>query len=195
MNFDFSTKISALRREKGISQKKAAEDLEISQALLSHYEKGIRECNLDFVRKIAAYYSVTTDYLLGLSDTKQGFNEIFESTDLLSDNRINPKTLLRCMLHLSAQSEAMGEEQQVFFDDFFSLSIEKYMAMSDNNQSLSAFCDISMNMALKRKKDNTETVTANDNEEAVTPPLCINTLKQHTSMLIKQDIAKTLNKK
>ncbi|MBQ2758144.1 MAG: helix-turn-helix transcriptional regulator [Clostridia bacterium] len=195
MNFDFSTKISALRREKGISQKKAAEDLEISQALLSHYEKGIRECNLDFVRKIAAYYSVTTDYLLGLSDTKQGFNEIFESTDLLSDNRINPKTLLRCMLYLSAQSEAMGEEQQVFFDDFFSLSIEKYMAMSDNNQSLSAFCDISMNMAFKRKKDNTETVTANDNEEAVPPPLCINTLKQHTSMLIKQDIAKTLNKK
>ena len=88
MNFDFATKISALRREKGISQKKAAEDLEISQALLSHYEKGIRECNLDFVKKISAYYSVTSDYLLGLSDTKQGFNEIFESTDLLSDNRI-----------------------------------------------------------------------------------------------------------
>lgn len=194
MNFDFSTKISALRREKGISQKKAAEDLEISQALLSHYEKGIRECNLDFVKKISAYYSVTADYLLGLSDTKQGFNEIFESSDLLSDNRINPKTLLRCMLHLSAQAEAMGEEQQVFFDDFFSLSIEKYMAMTKNQQSLSAFCDISMNMAFKRKKDKSISAVENEEtEEATEPPLCINTLKHHTSMLIKQDISKTFN--
>lgn len=191
MNFDFSTKISALRREKGLSQKKAAEDLEISQALLSHYEKGIRECNLDFVKKISAYYSVTADYLLGLSDTKQGFNEIFENTDLLSDNRINPKTLLRCMLHLSAQAESMGEEQQVFFDDFFSLSMEKYMAMTENDQSISAFCDISINMAFKRKKDNSTSVTADNKEEAYTPPLCINTLKHHTSMLIKQDISKT----
>ena len=190
MNFDFATKISALRREKGISQKKAAEDLEISQALLSHYEKGIRECNLDFVRKIASYYSVTADYLLGLSDTKQGFNEIFENTDLLSDNRINPKTLLRCMLHLSAQAEAMGEEQQVFFDDFFSLSIEKYMAMTQNQQSLSAFCDISMNMAFKRKKDKLQAVE-NEEKESAETPLCINTLKQHTSMLLKQDISKT----
>lgn len=190
MNFDFATKISALRREKGISQKKAAEDLEISQALLSHYEKGIRECNLDFVRKIASYYSVTADYLLGLSDTKQGFNEIFENTDLLSDNRINPKTLLRCMLHLSAQAEAMGEEQQVFFDDFFSLSIEKYMAMTQNQQSLSAFCDISMNMAFKRKKDKLPAVE-NEEKESAETPLCINTLKQHTSMLLKQDISKT----
>ncbi len=195
MNFDFATKISALRREKGISQKKAAEDLEISQALLSHYEKGIRECNLDFVKKIAAYYSVTTDYLLGLSDTKQGFNEIFENTDLLTDNKISSKTLLRCMLHLSALAEAMGEEQQLFFDDFFSLSIEKYMAMTNNEQSLSALCDISMNIAFKRKKDNlTPKENDGDNKELSIPPLCINTLKQHTSMLIKQDITATLNK-
>lgn len=195
MNFDFATKISALRREKGISQKKAAEDLEISQALLSHYEKGIRECNLDFVKKIAAYYSVTTDYLLGLSDTKQGFNEIFENTDLLTDNKISSKTLLRCMLHLSALAEAMGEEQQLFFDDFFSLSIEKYMAMTNNEQSLSALCDISMNIAFKRKKDNlTPKENDGDNKELSIPPLCINTLKQHTSMLIKKDITTTLNK-
>ena len=44
---------------------KAAEALDISQALLSHYEKGIRECGLDFLVKTAEYYDVTTDYLLG----------------------------------------------------------------------------------------------------------------------------------
>lgn len=63
-NSKFAATLSQLRRERGISQK-AAGDLGISQALLSHYEKGIRECGLDFVVKCADYYGVTTDYLLG----------------------------------------------------------------------------------------------------------------------------------
>lgn len=40
-------------------------ELGVSQALLSHYEKGIRECSLDFVVKAADYYNVSCDYLLG----------------------------------------------------------------------------------------------------------------------------------
>ena len=67
-NSKFAATLSQLRRERGISQKKAAGDLGISQALLSHYEKGIRECGLDFVVKCADYYGVTTDYLLGLDN-------------------------------------------------------------------------------------------------------------------------------
>ena len=40
--------MSALRREKGFSQRKAAADLHISQALLSHYENGAREPGWNF---------------------------------------------------------------------------------------------------------------------------------------------------
>ena len=65
LNHDFPRIITFLRKEKGMSQKQAAADLGISQALLSHYEKGIRECGLDFLVKTAEYYDVTTDYLLG----------------------------------------------------------------------------------------------------------------------------------
>ena len=70
----FSSVLSQLRKERGISQKRAATDLGISQALLSHYEKGIRECGLDFVIKCAGYYGVTTDYLLGVSDSRNGLD-------------------------------------------------------------------------------------------------------------------------
>ena len=70
----FALKLSELRRERGISQKKAATDLGISQALLSHYEKGIRECGLDFVIRCSEYYGVTTDYLLGVSDSRNGLD-------------------------------------------------------------------------------------------------------------------------
>ena len=49
MNHEFSKMISMLRHERGLSQKRAADDLGISQALLSHYENGVREPKLDFV--------------------------------------------------------------------------------------------------------------------------------------------------
>ena len=73
----FAEVLSQLRKERGISQKKAASDLGISQALLSHYEKGIRECGLDFVIKCGEYYSVTTDYLLGVSKNRNGIDTTY----------------------------------------------------------------------------------------------------------------------
>lgn len=65
VNGDFPRIITFLRKERGLSQKQVAQDLGISQALLSHYEKGIRECGLDFLVRTADYYEVSTDYLLG----------------------------------------------------------------------------------------------------------------------------------
>ena len=40
---NYAERLYELRTEKGLSQKEAANDLGVSQALLSHYEKGIRE--------------------------------------------------------------------------------------------------------------------------------------------------------
>lgn len=72
VNSDFPRIITLLRKERNISQKKAAMDLSISQGLLSHYEKGKRECGLDFLVRAADYYSVSCDYLLGRSPEPQG---------------------------------------------------------------------------------------------------------------------------
>lgn len=72
MNNSFPRIITLLRKERGLSQKKAAEELDVSQALLSHYEKGIRECGLDFVVKAAEFYDVSCDYLLGRTPHRSG---------------------------------------------------------------------------------------------------------------------------
>lgn len=72
MNADFPRILTLLRKERGISQKQAASELNISQALLSHYEKGIRECGLDFVVRTADFYNVSCDYLLGRSPERTG---------------------------------------------------------------------------------------------------------------------------
>ncbi len=72
MNVMFSQALSHLRHEKGISQRLAAQELGVSQALLSHYENGIREPGLAFVVKACDYYQVSADYLLGRTSDRSG---------------------------------------------------------------------------------------------------------------------------
>ena len=72
MTRGFSETMSELRRKKGASQRTAAADLGISQALLSHYENGAREPGLDFVCRACEYYGVSADYLLVRTDEPGG---------------------------------------------------------------------------------------------------------------------------
>ena len=68
MERSFPETLSALRRERNISQRCAAAELGISQALLSHYENGAREPGLCFVCRACDYYGVSADFLLGRSE-------------------------------------------------------------------------------------------------------------------------------
>lgn len=66
----FSARFSALRRSRNLSQRQVSGDLGISQALLSHYENGLREPRFEFIIKVCDYYGVSADYLLGRTDVK-----------------------------------------------------------------------------------------------------------------------------
>ncbi|MBR5391063.1 MAG: helix-turn-helix transcriptional regulator [Clostridia bacterium] len=68
----FSRTLSLLRQERKISQRKAAGELGVSQALLSHYENGVREPGLSFVVRAADYYGVSADFLLGRTMARDG---------------------------------------------------------------------------------------------------------------------------
>lgn len=97
MNTDFPRILTLLRKERGISQKQAAAELNISQALLSHYEKGIRECGLDFVVRTAEFYNVSCDYLLGLSPERTGatlsINDLPEADVMGKENKLKGSIL------------------------------------------------------------------------------------------------------
>lgn len=93
MNSDFPRIVTLLRKERGLSQKQAALELGVSQALLSHYEKGIRECGLDFVVRIADYYNVSCDYLLGRSADRQGATLSIDEVNIDSSQQKQSKDL------------------------------------------------------------------------------------------------------
>lgn len=102
MSNAFSNRITSLRKERGLSQKEVAMSLGVSQALLSHYEKGVRECGLDFVIKCAEYFGVTTDYLLGKDESKYGiYNNISDNSgkDIysLKTNKVDMRSILLCI--------------------------------------------------------------------------------------------------
>lgn len=60
--------IKELRLEEGISQRELGNRLNVCNQTVSFWESGQREPDLDTLLKIAKYFNVTTDYLLGLED-------------------------------------------------------------------------------------------------------------------------------
>ena len=89
MNAEFSRTLSLLRQEKKVSQRTAAAALGISQALLSHYENGIREPGLVFVVKACDYYGVSADFLLGRTLSRDGVVIAAEELYDISDEKNN----------------------------------------------------------------------------------------------------------
>ena len=94
----FSDRLTAQRILKGVSQKQAAADLGISQALLSHYENGIREPGLQFLVKAADYYNVSCDYLLGHAANVLQLNRAVDFEDLPEDEELSRETFIRADL-------------------------------------------------------------------------------------------------
>ena len=63
-------RLKKLRKERNISQLKLALDLNMNQNSISRYENGEREADYDTLIKIADYFEVSLDYLLGRTDKK-----------------------------------------------------------------------------------------------------------------------------
>ncbi len=64
----FGERLKALRNEKNIGQNKLAEHLGLSNASISYWETGKQEPCAEAIFKLAVYFDVTADYLLGLSE-------------------------------------------------------------------------------------------------------------------------------
>lgn len=62
-----SSRLRSLRRRKGLSQADLAALLHISRMTYTQYESGNREPGLQALTDLAAFYQVSTDYLLGRS--------------------------------------------------------------------------------------------------------------------------------
>lgn len=72
------SKIKHLREQNNINQKELAKKLAISNVQLSRYESDERRPDYETLTKIADYFNITVDYLLGRQDLSIEDKEDFE---------------------------------------------------------------------------------------------------------------------
>lgn len=92
-------RLRILRKTRNLTQEVVSSELGISQQTLSRCEIDITTLQIDLLYKIAQYYNVSTDYILGLSDNKwtteqnilvnqfflNEYQDIFEAFEALDD--------------------------------------------------------------------------------------------------------------
>ena len=64
----FADRLLELRKEKGVSQAKLAKELQVSYAVVCYWETDRSEPTAPNLVKIANYFGVSVDYLLGIKD-------------------------------------------------------------------------------------------------------------------------------
>lgn len=82
------SRIKQLRENRGLIQEILASELGITQQRLSKYERDVLCIKVDVLKRIAEYFNVTTDYLLGVSEVKrdlQGQMKVNKTLDTYYD--------------------------------------------------------------------------------------------------------------
>lgn len=64
----FSERLMELRKERGLSQATVAKDLGVSLGIVCYWETNKSDPTAGNIAKVARYFNVSADYLLGLSD-------------------------------------------------------------------------------------------------------------------------------
>jgi len=107
------TRLITLREERKLSQAEVSRALGISRSGFSMYELGEREPDMETVRKLASYFNVTTDYLLGHTGDPRGATDAGispEWQDVIAQCKamgLAPDQVLRALAGLSLITDAL----------------------------------------------------------------------------------------
>lgn len=79
------SRIKMLREKRGLIQEILAAEVGVTQQMLSKYERDITIIKVDVLKKLAEYFNVTTDYLLGISDVKRDLTGQIKMNETLDE--------------------------------------------------------------------------------------------------------------
>lgn len=98
-------KIVQLRKSKKITQEELSRKIGVTRSALSQYELGLRQPDYDIVKRMADYFNVSTDYLLGRetkkpirSDLELSDDELIQKYNVVLDGKPIPEDILREIL-------------------------------------------------------------------------------------------------
>lgn len=135
-NTSIGERLKKLRNNFGKNQETVAKEIGISRARYSHYENNHVEPDIDLIKKLASYYNVTTDYLLGKNDNPNPLD---------SNDEFDPMNEINNLL------KKYNIDQSGFFD------IEKWKAMGPEGiKQLESYLNFIVNEAKKQEENGDE---------------------------------------
>ncbi|MCQ2487016.1 MAG: helix-turn-helix transcriptional regulator [Clostridia bacterium] len=200
-NSPYSARLSELRKARNLSQKQASNDLGISQALLSHYEKGIREPGLDFIVKAADYYEVSCDYILGHATSNSLLNRNESIVNVESDKDLSEMTIIRAALAVGKAIEEHPDLQDYYFQILTGATYminfaavkngalpRTWLGNGSDNPAQLKFLANSMSEAIDSVPDAIGEAEGSDQ----TPPQCVSTLSAYINDFINLKVAELM---
>lgn len=123
--YSFRIRLKELRENKGISQYKLADELNVSQSAIGSWEAGTRECNFSMLAKIAQYFNVPVDYLLGVE------NSVFAAEDYADGVRNTKKVSITADQEevfdkTNEVLDLLGDKGKELIIDFCDMLLEKF---------------------------------------------------------------------
>lgn len=86
----FKNQLKYYRKLSGLSQEQVGQQLNMTQAGYSYYEKGTREPNIDIIRKLCIIFNISADELLEI-ETKEERAKVQINNSFNNSNNINFK--------------------------------------------------------------------------------------------------------
>lgn len=77
----FGERLRNLRLEKGMTQEELASSFNLHKTRISQYELNKRQADDDMKKKLADFFNVSLDYIMGYTDIKESANDILNSND------------------------------------------------------------------------------------------------------------------
>lgn len=136
-------KIKAIRKSKKLTQKQLGDKLNVSEAMISQYERGLRNAKLETLQKIASALDVSVSDISG--EVIQYFNYDDESCRETADDLFRKQLQeIGCHLDLLAESNITKGITEFFFygnyeNQDFRLSWDDFQAMENDVQAYLKF--------------------------------------------------------
>ena len=98
--------LSELRLDNKLKQKDVAKFLNVSIATISHYESGVNRPDSETLVKLANFYGVSTDYLLGRIRIRLDYKILFMEIRLPNGQTTTMEDVMMKFFKLSDESQA-----------------------------------------------------------------------------------------
>lgn len=119
-------RIRLLRNEKGVSQEELSKVIGVTTSAISMYETGARKPSYEVISRLADYFNVTMDFIVGRTEVRNSINTPQDVNELM---KVDPDLLIEL-----CRAKDLPEEERRRIKEFAAFEIEKFLKSKRNKE-------------------------------------------------------------